>query len=105
MDAEKRRRLEAKGWRVGTVGDFLDLTPEEESYVELRYLLSQKMREYRKEKGWTQEELAQKMGSSQSRVAKIEANERSVSIDLQIRSLLALGVPLSLLGKWLQGLG
>jgi len=101
MDKNKQERLKKKGWKIGTVKDFLELTSEEEAYVELRYILSQKMKEYRKEKGWTQQQLAEKMGSSQSRVAKMEATADSVSVDLQIRSLLALGASLSLVGKWI----
>jgi transcriptional regulator with XRE-family HTH domain len=41
--------------------------------------------------GLTQVALAKKIKSSQSRVAKMEAGDPSVSIDLLVRSLIALG--------------
>lgn len=91
MDKDKRARLEAKGWRVGTVEEFLDLTPDEAAYLELKLALSEKVREYRQAKQLTQVQMAQLLGSSQSRVAKIENGDTSVSLDLLIRSLFALG--------------
>lgn len=48
MDKEKRGRLEAKGWKVGSTEEFLRLTPEEAAYVELRLKLSDAVREPRK---------------------------------------------------------
>lgn len=91
MDNNKRARLEAKGWKVGTVDEFLGLTPEESAYIELRLKLSDAVRQFRKEKHITQVQLAELLSSSQSRIAKIEAADESVSIDLLVRSLLALG--------------
>jgi predicted XRE-type DNA-binding protein len=91
MDKEKRARLEAHGWKVGSVEEFLGMTPEEAAYVELRLKLSDAVREYRKKKHLTQVQLAELLQSSQSRVAKVEAADESVSLDLLIRSLLALG--------------
>jgi predicted XRE-type DNA-binding protein len=91
MDKEKRARLEAKGWKVGSAEEFLGLTPEEAAYVELRLKLSDAVRELRKKKHLTQTQLAEILQSSQSRVAKVEAADETVSLDLLIRSLLALG--------------
>ncbi|HEV2844708.1 MAG TPA: helix-turn-helix domain-containing protein [Thermoanaerobaculia bacterium] len=91
MDKDKKARLEAKGWKVGTVDEFLGLTPEESVYIELRLKLSDAVRQFRKEKHITQMRLAELLSSSQSRIAKIEGGDESVSIDLLIRSLLALG--------------
>lgn len=91
MDKSKKAHLEAHGWRVGTVEEFLGLTPEEAAYVELRLKLSDAVREFRKRKNLTQVQLAELLESSQSRVAKVEAADESVSLDLLIRSLLALG--------------
>jgi DNA-binding XRE family transcriptional regulator len=99
LDKAKRQRLERDGWRVGTVAEFLGLTPEEEAYIELKLSLSGYLQERRKSKKITQTQLAASLGSSQSRVAKMEKGEESVSIDLLIRSLLALGTELSELGK------
>ncbi|HEX6903535.1 MAG TPA: helix-turn-helix transcriptional regulator [Thermoanaerobaculia bacterium] len=91
MNKVRRARLEAIGWKVGTVEEFLGLTADESSYIELRLKLSDAVRQLRKEKRVTQTKLAELISSSQSRIAKIEAADESVSIDLLIRSLLALG--------------
>lgn len=91
MEKAKKAHLEAHGWRVGTAEEFLGLTPEEAAYVELKLKLSDAVREFRKRKNLTQAQLAELLESSQSRVAKVEAADESVSLDLLIRSLLALG--------------
>jgi DNA-binding XRE family transcriptional regulator len=88
---EKRRRLEAKGWKVGTAQEFLRLTAEEAAYVELKVRLAVGLREWRRRQNLTQAELAKRLQSSQSRIAKMEAGDPSVSLDLLIRSLLILG--------------
>lgn len=90
MKSAKRRRLEAKGWKFGTVQEFLNLSEEEAAYIELKLALSKNLQELRRKKKLTQHELAQRLKSSQSRVAKMEAGDPSVSLDLLIRSLLAL---------------
>jgi DNA-binding XRE family transcriptional regulator len=87
----KRKRAAKAGWRTGTAAEFLHLTPEEELYVELKASLSQQLRRRREESHLTQEELARTLKSSQSRIAKMEKGNPSVSIDLLIKSLLALG--------------
>jgi DNA-binding XRE family transcriptional regulator len=92
MREEKRRLLEQKGWRIGSVGDFLNLPAEEAAYIELRLRLASGLREYRQRRRLTQVGLARMVGSSQSRVAKMEAGDPSVTIDLLIRSLLVMGV-------------
>ena len=91
MDSAKRKRLEQGGWRVGSPRDLLGLTEEEATYVELKLALSSELRDRRKEEGLSQVELAKRLGSSQSRVAKMEASDPSVSVDLLIRGLLATG--------------
>jgi DNA-binding XRE family transcriptional regulator len=91
MDPNKRERLEAAGWRVGSMQDFLGLSDEEAAFVELKVALSRSLRERRAEQGLTQTELAKRMHSSQSRVAKMEAGDPSVSLDLLVRGLLATG--------------
>jgi predicted XRE-type DNA-binding protein len=91
MDPEKKARLEAKGWKVGSTEEFLGMTPDEAAYVDLRLKLSYAVRDLRKKKRLTQIELAELLHSSQSRIAKVEAADESVSLDLLIRSLLALG--------------
>jgi hypothetical protein len=47
MEAKKRTRLEAHGWRVGSAEDFLDLTPDESVYIDLRIKLSDSVRQLR----------------------------------------------------------
>ncbi|MBK9316984.1 MAG: helix-turn-helix transcriptional regulator [Acidobacteria bacterium] len=91
MKAEKRKKLKAAGWVVGSAGDFLELTPQEEQYIELKLLLSESLRKERLRHGLSQEELASLIKSSQSRVAKMEANDPSVSIDLLLKALFATG--------------
>jgi predicted XRE-type DNA-binding protein len=91
MELTKRQKLEAAGWKVGTTADFLQLSPEEVEIIEIRLSLSKSLKQLRKDKQLSQQELAQNISSSQSRVAKMEAGDPSVSIDLLIRSLLALG--------------
>ena len=92
MDKEKKERLEAKGWKVGSAEELLGLTPEEAAYVELRLKLSEAVRQLRKERHLTQVQLAELLRSSQSRVAKVESADESVSLDLLVRTLFALGV-------------
>lgn len=92
MYESKRKQLEAKGWKVGSVEVFLQLSPEEAAYVELRLKLSDGLKKQRQQHNLTQVELAKWVKSSQSRVAKMEAGDPSISLDLLIRSLLALGV-------------
>ena len=91
MDAEKRKRLEAAGWTVGNTSDFLGLTDAETELVELKTRLALFAKEQRKINHLSQEALAKKMGSSQSRVAKIESGDPSVSLDLIVRALLTTG--------------
>jgi ribosome-binding protein aMBF1 (putative translation factor) len=91
MRAAKRRRLEAKGWKVGSVKEFLDLSGQEAAYIELRLKLARGLKARRYARGLSQTQLAMAVQSSQSRVAKMEAGDPTVSLDLLVRSLLALG--------------
>ncbi|MFH1010102.1 MAG: helix-turn-helix domain-containing protein [bacterium] len=91
MQKNKREKLEQKGWRVGNAEDFLDLTAEEIAFVEMKLSLCKSLKERRKKSAITQIELAKLLKSSQSRVAKMEAGDPTVSLDLLIRSLLAMG--------------
>ncbi|MDA0745498.1 MAG: helix-turn-helix transcriptional regulator [bacterium] len=92
MDRTKRKRLEARGWKIGDAADFLSLSPEEAAYVELKLSFCQNLKNRRKKKQLTQAQLAKMIKSSQSRVAKMEAGDPTVSLDLLVRSLLALGI-------------
>jgi ribosome-binding protein aMBF1 (putative translation factor) len=91
MRKQKQKRLQAKGWKVGIVKEFLGLSNEESAYIELKIKLAAGLRQRRQDKGLSQLDLAAKLQSSQSRVAKMEAGDPSVSLDLLIRSLITLG--------------
>ena len=91
MQPSKRERLKAAGWRIGSVADFLRLAPAEAAYVEMKIALARQLRARRRQRGLSQAALARALGSSQSRVAKMEGADPAVSADLLIRALLALG--------------
>jgi len=91
MRKTKRAALENKGWKVGDAEDFLELTQEEAAYVEMKLRLSDSLRRRRQRRKLTQTEFAKLIKSSQSRVAKMETGDPTVSLDLLVRSLLALG--------------
>ncbi len=99
MNEEKQKQLAKKGWTATTVEDFLDLTPEESAYIELKLLLSRSLKERRESLHLTQKAFAQRIESDQSRVSKMEAGDPSVSLDLLIRSLLSLGVTSEEIGR------
>jgi predicted XRE-type DNA-binding protein len=91
MDPAKRQRLEAAGWTVGDASDFLELSPEETAFIELKLALSKAIKQQRESQQLTQQALAKRIKSSQSRVAKMEAGDPSVSLDLLVRTLLSAG--------------
>ncbi len=91
MNISKKARLQRKGWAVGDTPEFLNLNPQEAQFVELKLALAAGVRQLREQHGMTQAALAEQLGSSQSRVAKMEAADRSVTVDLMMRSLLAIG--------------
>jgi DNA-binding XRE family transcriptional regulator len=99
MKQSKRRRLEATGWKFGSAKEFASLTDEDVEYIELHLSLAALLKKRRQSLGYTQTEVADLISSSQSRVAKMEAGDPSVSIDLLIRSLLALGVNRKQMGR------
>ncbi len=99
MDSKKRKKLEAKGWVFGDVGDFLGLTPEQVRFIDLKIALSQSLKSERTKQNVTQVELAKMLGSSQSRVAKMEAGDPTVSVDLLLKALLTLGLTTKQLSK------
>jgi DNA-binding XRE family transcriptional regulator len=91
MKKENRARLERAGWKVGDAAEFLELTKEEAAFVELKVALARSLKRRRQAKKWTQTQLANAIGSSQPRVAKMEAADASVSVDLLIKALLTMG--------------
>jgi DNA-binding XRE family transcriptional regulator len=92
MRPGKKRRLMTRGWAVGNAREFLGLTEEEAAFVELKLALADNLKQRRLKRGMTQTQLAKRLESSQSRVAKMEAGDRSVSLDLLVRSLLTVGM-------------
>ena len=103
MDRKKKARLEADGWKVSTVAEFLKLSPEEEALVETRVALTRRVRQVREERGLTQAQVAKLVGSSQSRIAKMEATDRTVSLDMMIRTLFRLGQTPKQVGRAMAG--
>jgi DNA-binding XRE family transcriptional regulator len=99
MREAKRRKLAAKGWKIGNAKDFLNLTEQESAYIDLRLKLAEGLKARRIERHMTQIDLAKAVQSSQSRVAKMEAGDPSVSLDLLVKSLLALGASARELAK------
>jgi DNA-binding XRE family transcriptional regulator len=91
MNDDKLDRLLADGWQVGTVAEFLGLSTEEEMFIELKLILSDRLKQLRESQNLTQKAVAKRIESSQSRVAKMEAGDPSVTMDLLVRSLLSLG--------------
>jgi len=91
MDKKKIKVLESKGYKIGSVKDFLGLSKEESEYIELKLALSQALSKRRKKRNLTQAQLAKILKSSQSRIAKMEKGDPTVSVDLLVKSLLAMG--------------
>ncbi len=92
MRTEKRKKLEAAGWKVANTSEFLQLSDTEARFLEIKLSLVRMLRVCRERNQLTQAQLAKRIRSSQSRVAKMEAGDPSVSVDLLMRSLLAVGV-------------
>jgi ribosome-binding protein aMBF1 (putative translation factor) len=91
MNGSKKRGLRKRGWTVGNAREFLRLSDDEATLIEIRLSLADAVRRRRAQRGWSQLQLAKHIESSQSRVAKMEAGDPSCSIDLLVRALLALG--------------
>jgi predicted XRE-type DNA-binding protein len=91
MDKRKKKVLKSKGYKVGSVEEFLGLSAEESEYIELKLALSDALTKRRKKSNLTQAQLAKMLKSSQSRVAKMEKGDPSVSVDLLVKSLLVMG--------------
>ena len=84
-------RLDAAGWEKGTVAQFLEMSPEESLFMEMRLGLKRALREHRRRSGLTQAEVADRAGSAQSRIAKLETGDPRATIDLLIRAVIAAG--------------
>jgi len=103
MDTQKRKRLEQAGWKVGSASEFLELSVPDAAFIEVKLALSRAFALERARQHLTQVATARVLRSSQSRVAKMEAGDPTVSTDLLIRSLLALGATPTQLAKSIAG--
>ncbi len=99
MKKSKAQQLQAVGWRIGETKDFLNLSDEEVALIEMRLSLADSLKHRRQSLGLSQQDVAKQIGSSQSRVAKMENADESVSIDLLVRSLLSLGTSRQDIGR------
>lgn len=91
MKNDKLKRLKAAGWKIGNAEDFLQLSEEESKLVAIKWSLMCAVKKSRIKRNISQIDLAQRMKSSQSRIAKIEAGDSSISLDLILRALIATG--------------
>ncbi len=103
MKSRKKARLEAAGWAVSTAKEFLRLSKDEAEFVEMKLALAQSLRHRRAARKLSQAQFAKLLGSSQSRVAKMEAADPTVSLDLLVRSLLATGATRRDLARTIHG--
>jgi ribosome-binding protein aMBF1 (putative translation factor) len=103
MKHDKKARLERAGWTVGGTSEFLKLDAYEERLIELKLALAAGVRRLRERRGMTQTALAKQLGSSQSRVAKMEAGDASVSFDMMIRTLLGIGAGPAEIARLIRG--
>lgn len=99
MKISKKKELQKKGWKLGSTKDFLQLTEVESLMIHIKLSLAQLLKEKRKQKKYSQENFAKHIKSSQSRVAKMEKGDPSVSVDLLLSSLISLGTTRKELAK------
>ncbi len=92
MNTQKKKKLEAAGWQVGSAADFLGLTAEEESFIAIKLLLSRRLKQERERRHLTQQALAAQIRLTQARIARLEAGDREVTVDALLKALLASGV-------------
>jgi DNA-binding XRE family transcriptional regulator len=89
MNKEQREKFKRAGWKLGTVGELLDLTPAEEALIEAKVRLSKVVRALRQQSRLSQAQLAKRIGSNQTRIAKVENQDPEVSLDLQMKAIFA----------------
>ncbi|HZF13312.1 MAG TPA: helix-turn-helix transcriptional regulator [Thermoanaerobaculia bacterium] len=91
MDPDRKSRLEAAGFKFGTVGELFGLTQAEEELVEMKVAISEAIRELREVHSLSQADLARLIGTGQARVSKLERSSESTSLDTLFRCMLVLG--------------
>jgi DNA-binding transcriptional regulator YiaG len=89
MNKAQKARFAKAGWKVGTAADLLGMTDAEAALADAKLRLGDVVREMRQRRHLSQAALAKLMGSSQSRVAKVENQDAEVSLDLQLRAIFA----------------
>ena len=99
MNEARTEKLKKAGWKLGTPKEFLGLTDEEAALIEIKLALARGIKERRHSLRLTQEDLAKQLKSSQSRIAKMEASDATVSMDLLVRTLLVLGATTQEVGR------
>ena len=102
MDSQKQNRLKKAGWKVSDTKEFLGLTEEESTYIEMKLDMATLLKTERTKAGLTQSELAKKLHTSQPRVAKMENGDPSVTLDLIMKGLLSLQLQRTEIGKAIQ---
>ena len=101
-EARKAARLEAAGWKTVTVQGFLGLSDDDMAIIEVKVALAKRLRAQRMRAGLSQVEVAKIVRSSQPRVAKMEAADKTVSIDLLVKALVKTGVSVQEIGRSLE---
>jgi transcriptional regulator with XRE-family HTH domain len=91
MNADRKKRLEAAGFKFGTVGELFNLSEAEELLVDVKVALAEAIRELREVRSLSQADLARLIGSGQARVSKLERSLESTSLDTLFRCMLVLG--------------
>ena len=99
MNKETKEKLKKHGWEITSVKEFLSLSEEDMKLIELRITLGKYLKEQRKKNGYTQDQLAKMIRSNQSRIAKMENGDNSVTIDALLKSLFYLGIPAKEISK------
>jgi DNA-binding XRE family transcriptional regulator len=89
MKRAQKAKFEKAGWAIGSESDLLGLNEAEAALVEAKLSLGDAVRTVRRRRHMTQAGLAKLMGSSQSRVAKVENRDPEVSMDLQLKAIFA----------------
>ena len=83
---------EKSEWVQGSVKEFLSLSDADMELIETRLAASRLLKATRQRKNLTQAAAAKALHTSQSRLAKMESGDPSVSLDLLVKSLYSLGI-------------
>ncbi len=86
------KRSKKPTWVETDVEELLQLSAEDLVIVEFRAALAVALQRARKRRKLTQQEAAERIGTSQAQVSKMEAGQSSITLDRIIRALAALGV-------------